>query len=68
LHHAALCARDLDASARFCRDGLGLEVMMGQSFPGDRPTLFGARGDQLHSIFLGDPASPDRDVVKLIGT
>jgi len=41
LHHAAICARDLDASLRFYRGGLGLEVMMDQSFPGDWSTLFG---------------------------
>jgi glyoxylase I family protein len=66
LHHAAICARDLDASLRFYRDGLGLEVMMDQEFSGDWLTLFHARGDRLHSIFLGDPGSADAGVVELV--
>jgi glyoxylase I family protein len=66
LHHAAICVRDLDASLRFYRDGLGLDVMMDQQFSGDWPTLFRARGDRLHSVFLGDPASADAGVVELV--
>ncbi len=66
LHHAAICVADLDASLRFYRDGLGLEVIMDESFSGDWPTLFGARGDRLHSVFLGDPSSPGAGVVELV--
>jgi glyoxylase I family protein len=66
LHHAAICAGDLDASLRFYRDGLGLDVLMDEHFSGDWPTLFRARGDRLHSIFLGDPASPAAGVVELV--
>jgi len=66
LHHAAICAGDLDASLRFYRDGLGLDVLMDEHFSGDWPALFRARGDRLHSIFLGDPASPAAGVVELV--
>jgi len=66
LHHAAICAGDLDASLRFYRDGLGLEALMDEHFSGDWPTLFSARGDRLHSIFLGDPTSSGAGVVELV--
>jgi glyoxylase I family protein len=66
LHHAAINASDVDASLRFYRDGLGLEVMMDQEFDGDWPTLFGARSSRLRSVFLGDPAKPDAGVVELV--
>ena len=51
---------------RFYRDGLGLEVMMDSEFDGDWPTLFGAQVSRLHSLFLGDPATPDAGVVELV--
>jgi catechol 2,3-dioxygenase-like lactoylglutathione lyase family enzyme len=66
LHHAALCVRDVDASLRFYRDGLGLDVMMDHTFEGDWPRLFAARSGTLRSVFLGDPAMPDAGVVELV--
>ena len=66
LHHAAINARDVDASLRFYRDGLGLEVMMDHEFDGDWVTLFGARSTRLRSVFLGDPTKPDAGVVELV--
>ena len=66
LHHAALCVRDLAASLRFYRDGLGLDVMMDHTFDGDWPTLFEARSGTLRSVFLGDPAMLDAGVVELV--
>jgi catechol 2,3-dioxygenase-like lactoylglutathione lyase family enzyme len=66
LHHAALCVRDLDASLRFYRDGLGLEVLMDERFDGDWPALFGARTRVLHSVFLGEPSAPNAGIVELV--
>jgi catechol 2,3-dioxygenase-like lactoylglutathione lyase family enzyme len=66
LHHAALCVRDLDASLRFYRDGLGLEVLMDQRFEGDWPALFDASSRRLRSVFLGDPARADAGIVELV--
>jgi len=66
LHHAALCVRDLDASLRFYRDGIGLAVLMDHQFDGDWPALFGARTRTLRSVFLGDPASTDAGIVELV--
>ena len=66
LHHAALCVRDLDASLRFYRDGLGLEVLMDHRFEGDWPALFDASSRHLRSVFLGDPARADAGIVELV--
>jgi catechol 2,3-dioxygenase-like lactoylglutathione lyase family enzyme len=66
VHHSALIARDVEASLRFYRDGLGLEVLMDHEFDGDWRTLFDAPGERLRSVFLGDPASPDAGIVELV--
>ena len=51
---------------RFWRDGLGLTELFDYTFTGDWPTLFGAATDQLRSIFLGDPATPETGIVELV--
>ncbi|HKY17246.1 MAG TPA: VOC family protein [Microthrixaceae bacterium] len=66
VHHSAICTRDIDASLRFWRDGMGMAVTMDLSFEGDWPTLFDAPTTTLRSIFLGDPASPDAGIVELV--
>ena len=66
LHHAAVNAHDIDASVRFYRDGLGLDVLMDHEFDGDWITLFGARSPRLHSVFLGDLAHHDAGIVELV--
>jgi catechol 2,3-dioxygenase-like lactoylglutathione lyase family enzyme len=66
VHHSAVYARDVDASLRFYRDGLGLQVLMDHEFDGDWSTLFDAASDRLRSVFLGDPDSPDAGIVELV--
>ena len=66
VHHSAVYARDVDASLRFYRDGLGLQVLMDHEFDGDWRTLFDAPGERLRSVFLGDPDSPDAGIVELV--
>jgi catechol 2,3-dioxygenase-like lactoylglutathione lyase family enzyme len=66
VHHSAIYARDVDASLRFYRDGIGLDILMDHEFDGDWRTLFGAPADRLRSIFLGDPGSPDAGIVELV--
>jgi catechol 2,3-dioxygenase-like lactoylglutathione lyase family enzyme len=66
IHHSAICTRDMDASIRFWRDGLGFVEQMDQSFEGDWPTLFQARSTELRSIFLGDPADTTSGLVELV--
>jgi glyoxylase I family protein len=66
VHHSAICARDVDASLRFYRDGLGLTVFMDREFDGAWDALFGAPSRRLRSIFLGDPAMPESGIVELV--
>jgi catechol 2,3-dioxygenase-like lactoylglutathione lyase family enzyme len=66
VHHSAVYARDVDASLRFYRDGLGLQVLMDHEFDGEWRTLFDAPGDRLRSVFLGNPDSPDAGIVELV--
>ena len=66
IHHAAIVTSDVDASMRFWRDGLGLTELFDYTFTGDWRTLFGAATDQLRSIFLGDPATPETGIVELV--
>jgi catechol 2,3-dioxygenase-like lactoylglutathione lyase family enzyme len=66
VHHSAVYARDVDASLRFYRDGIGLDVLMDREFDGDWRTLFDAPADRLRSVFLGDPDSPDAGIVELV--
>lgn len=66
VHHAAICTADVEQSLRFWRDGLGLTELFDHTFRGDWPELFAARSDQLRSIFLGDPQTPDTGIVELV--
>ena len=66
VHHAAICTADVERSMRFWRDGLGLTELFDHTFRGNWPELFGARCDELRSIFLGDPQNPDTGIVELV--
>ncbi len=66
VHHSAICTSDVERSLRFWRDGLGLSQLFDYQFTGDWPELFGATGDRLRSIFLGDPKTPDSGIVELV--
>jgi catechol 2,3-dioxygenase-like lactoylglutathione lyase family enzyme len=66
MHHAAILTRDFDASMRFWRDGIGLEQMMHEKFPGNWKPLFNVDSDTIHSVFLGDPTYPDAGVVEIL--
>ncbi len=66
VHHSAIVVRDIDASLRFWREGIGFEVLMDMVFDGDWSTLFDARSNRLRSVFLGDPAHADGGIVELV--
>ena len=66
IHHSAICVRDVEASLRFWRDGLGFEVLMDERFEGDWPTLLRAPGRSLRAVFLGDPANAAAGIVELV--
>jgi glyoxylase I family protein len=62
----ALCPRDLEASLRFYRAGIGLEVLMDEVIRDEWKAFFGARSDRLRSVFLGDPKRPEAGIVELV--
>ena len=66
VHHSAICTSDVELALRFWREGLGLQQLFDHNFTGNWPELFGADGDRLRSIFLGDPQSPDSGMVELV--
>jgi catechol 2,3-dioxygenase-like lactoylglutathione lyase family enzyme len=47
-------AADIEASLRFYRDGIGLDVLRDLQVDGDWPELFGAPSRRLRAVFLGD--------------
>ena len=66
VHHSAIVVRDVEASLRFWRDGIGLAVLMDHTFDGAWGDLFAARSDRLRSVFLGDPSRADAGIVELV--
>lgn len=66
VHHSAICVRDVEASLRFWRDGIGLSVLMDRTFDGNWRELFDAPSNRLRSVFLGDSSQPDAGIVELV--
>jgi len=66
VHHSAIVTRDVEASLMFWRDGLGLAVLMDQTFEGPWPELFGAATTSLRSVFLGEATAPGDGIVELV--
>ncbi|SRR5271157_1052318 len=66
IHHAAICTADVERSMKFWRDGLGFTELFDHTFVGDWPQLFGAKTNELRSVFLGDPLTPDTGIVELV--
>ncbi len=54
-----MVVRDLEASLRFYRDGLGLDLLQDRQVEGDWPDLFGAPSRRVRAVFLGDAGVPD---------
>jgi catechol 2,3-dioxygenase-like lactoylglutathione lyase family enzyme len=40
IHHSVVVVRDLEASLRFYRDGIGLDLLQDRHVEGDWPDLF----------------------------
>ena len=59
IHHSVVVVGDLDASLRFYRDGLGLDLLQDRHVEGDWPDLFNAPSRHVRAVFLGDAANPD---------
>ena len=54
-----MVVRDLEASLRFYRDGLGLDLLADRQVEGNWPELLGASSRRLRAVFLGDTRVPD---------
>ena len=59
VHHSVVVVRDLAASLRFYRDGLGLDLLQDRQVEGDWPDLLDAPSRRLRAVFLGDAGVPD---------
>jgi catechol 2,3-dioxygenase-like lactoylglutathione lyase family enzyme len=59
IHHSVVIVRDLEASLRFYRDGIGLDVLHDRQVEGDWPALFDVPSRSVRAVFLGDPRVPD---------
>ena len=59
IHHSVVVVRDLEASLRFYRDGVGLDLLRDRQVEGDWPDLFEAPSRRVRAVFLGDAGVPD---------
>jgi catechol 2,3-dioxygenase-like lactoylglutathione lyase family enzyme len=59
IHHSVVVVHDLEASLRFYRDGLGLELLADRQVDGDWPHLLDAPSRSVRAVFLGDSRVPD---------
>ena len=59
MRHSVVVVRDLEASLRFYRDGLGLDLLADRQVEGDWPELLGAPSRRLRAVFLGNTRVPD---------
>jgi catechol 2,3-dioxygenase-like lactoylglutathione lyase family enzyme len=66
IDHAGICPADLDASLRFYRDGLGLEVIFDVVLEQDLEDLLGVTTAKVRTVFLGNPQDRGAAAVELI--
>jgi len=58
IHHSVV-VRELEASLRLYRDGLGLDLLQDRQVEGDWPDLFDAPSRRVRAVFPGDAGVPD---------
>jgi catechol 2,3-dioxygenase-like lactoylglutathione lyase family enzyme len=66
IDHAGICPSDIDASLRFYRDGIGLDVLFDVVLEGNHEALVGVRTESIRTIFLGDSERPTIAAVELM--
>ena len=66
IHHTAVCVRDMDASLRFYRDGIGLHVLADKRMDADLGPLLGVGTTSFRMVFLGADGDVDSGIVELI--
>ena len=54
-----MVVRELEASLRLYRDGLGLDLLQDRQVEGDWPDLFDAPSRRVRAVFPGDAGVPD---------
>ena len=59
IHHSVVVVGDLEASLRFYRDGLGLDLLLDRQVEGDWPDLLAAPSRRVRAVFLGEAGVPD---------
>jgi catechol 2,3-dioxygenase-like lactoylglutathione lyase family enzyme len=58
IHHSVVAVGDIEASLRFYRDGLGLDVLQDRYVEGDWPGLFDAPARRLRAVLPTPPSNP----------
>lgn len=66
VHHSGICPADMDASLRFYRDGIGLDVLVDTLLETDLEPLLGIATTTVRTIFLGDPENRSGGIVELL--
>ncbi|MDT3446934.1 MULTISPECIES: VOC family protein [unclassified Pseudofrankia] len=65
IDHVAICPADLEASLRFYRDGIGLEVLFDVTMDMDLEQFLGAQTKKPRTVFLGDRNNEEAGRVEL---
>jgi catechol 2,3-dioxygenase-like lactoylglutathione lyase family enzyme len=63
IYHTYINTYNLSLSTHFYRDGMGLAVLDTFNATGDYKLLFGANGDEIQEVFLGDATVGDSNGV-----
>ncbi len=66
LDHAGIYPADFEASLRFYRDGLGLQVLFDVVLDTDVEPLLGVVTHHLRTLFLGNPDDPTTGRIELL--
>jgi catechol 2,3-dioxygenase-like lactoylglutathione lyase family enzyme len=66
IDHTGLCPADMEASLRFYRDGLGLEMLSELTMDADLEPLLGRKTSRVRALFLGSPDSPHAGTLELL--
>lgn len=67
VHHSGICPADMEASLRFYRDGIGLDVLIDTVLETDLEPLLGRlHTTTVRTVFLGDAQNRAGGIVELL--
>jgi catechol 2,3-dioxygenase-like lactoylglutathione lyase family enzyme len=66
LDHAGIYPADIEASLRFYRDGLGLQVLFDVVLDMDVEPLLGVKTEHVRTLFLGNPDNASTGRIELL--